>query len=256
MAPVSERPGPHAVDLTIARIDEAGERVAATAAALSDEQMREPSLLPGWSRGHVLTHIARNADGLGNLLTWARTGTETPQYASSQARDEAIEAGAGRPAGELVEDVISSAAAFVTQARELPEDAWTAEVRGMRGPSHPAWYTLQRRLTEVEIHHVDVAGGYTTADWPDWFLATMTYEVIGQMSANPQAPSAVLTDISSGRQYLLRPAGPGAAGPEADADGLAISGPGYELLAWLLGRADGTGLTADPDGPLPGLPPY
>ncbi len=247
MAPVSERPGPHAVDQTISRIEEAGERVAATAAALSDEQMREPSLLPGWSRGHVLTHIARNADGLRNLLTWARTGVETPQYASAGARDEEIEAGAGRAAGELVEDVIRSSAAFVTLARELSEDAWTAEVRGSRGPSHPAWYTLQRRLTEVEIHHVDVAGGYTTADWPDWFLATMTYEVIGQMSANPEAPSAVLTDTTSGRQYLLPPAG---------TSGLAISGPGHELLAWLLGRGDGASLAADPEGPLPGIPPY
>ena len=251
MAPVSERPGPHAVDLTISRIEEAGERVAATAAALSDEQMREPSLLPGWSRGHVLTHIARNADGLGNLLTWASTGIETPQYASQQARDEEIEAGAGRPAADLIEDVTRSSAAFVTLARELPPEAWAAEVRGLRGPSHPAWYTLQRRLTEVEIHHVDVAAGYTAADWPDWFLATMTYEVIGQMSANPAAPSAVLTDTASGRQYLLRPGGRG-----ADDGGLAISGPGHDLLAWLLGRGDGAALTADPDGPLPGLPPY
>lgn len=251
MTPVSEHPGPHSVDLTISRIAGADARVAATAAALSEEQMREPSLLPGWSRGHVLTHIARNADGLGNLLTWARTGTETPQYASSQARDEAIEAGAGRPAAELVEDVVASSAAFVAAARELSDEQWTAEVRGMRGPPHPAWYTLQRRLTEVEIHHVDLAGGYTAADWPDWFLATMTYEVIGQMSANPDAPSAVLTDTTSGRQYLLPPAGPG-----ADTAALAISGPGHELLAWLLGRGDGAGLTADPDGPLPGLPPY
>lgn len=251
MASVSERPGPHAVDLTISRIEEADARVAATASALSDEQLREPSLLPGWSRGHVLTHIARNADGLGNLLTWARTGVETPQYASQQARDEAIEAGAGRPCTELVEDVISSSAAFVTLARELPEDAWTAEVRGMRGPSYPAWYTLQRRLTEVQIHHVDVAGDYTPSDWPDWFLATMTYEVTGQLSADPQAPSAVLTDTTSGRQYLLPPAGPG-----TGAGAPAISGPGHELLAWLLGRGDGAGLTADPDGPLPALPPY
>lgn len=248
---MSERPGPHAVDLTISRITEADARVAATAAALSDEQMREPSLLPGWTRGHVLTHIARNADGLGNLLTWARTGTETPQYASREARDEEIEAGAGRPAAELVEDVVSSSAAFVALARELPAQAWTAEVRGMRGPAHPAWFTLQRRLTEVEIHHVDIAGAYTAADWPDWFLATMTYEVIGQMSAKPEAPSAVLTDTTSGRQYLLPPSGP----PE-NAGELAISGPGHELLAWLLGRGDGAALTADPDGPLPSLPPY
>jgi hypothetical protein len=30
---------------------------------LSDVQVAGPSLLPGWTRGHVLTHLARNAEG-------------------------------------------------------------------------------------------------------------------------------------------------------------------------------------------------
>src|SRR5262245_1123799 len=69
-----------------ARIGEATGRLVTTAAALTDAQTREPSLLPGWTRGHVLTHIARNADGLANLLGWARTGRETPMYASADSR--------------------------------------------------------------------------------------------------------------------------------------------------------------------------
>ena len=68
MAFVGQSAGEHSVDLTIGRIDEAVARLLASAAALSDEQLRGPSLLPGWSRGHVLSHIARNADGLSNLL--------------------------------------------------------------------------------------------------------------------------------------------------------------------------------------------
>ena len=58
------------------RLAASTERLLASAAALSDAQLREPSPLPGWSRGHVLSHIARNADGLRNLLIWARTGIE------------------------------------------------------------------------------------------------------------------------------------------------------------------------------------
>src|SRR5215469_5344155 len=80
------------------RVDVASARVLATAARISDQQAREPSSLPGWSRGHVLTHLARNADGLRNLLIWARTGVETPQYLSAEARDTAIEAGSARTA--------------------------------------------------------------------------------------------------------------------------------------------------------------
>jgi maleylpyruvate isomerase len=29
-----------------------------------EADVRAPSLLPGWTRGHVLSHIARNADGI------------------------------------------------------------------------------------------------------------------------------------------------------------------------------------------------
>ena len=106
----------------LARIQEATGRLAVTAAALTDAQAREPSRLPGWSRGHVLTHIARNADGLGNLLVWARTGVETPQYPSVQAREDGIEAGARRPAAELAADVTRSATGFAEEAARVPAD--------------------------------------------------------------------------------------------------------------------------------------
>src|SRR5215472_17296509 len=56
---------------SMASIGEATDRLLASAATLTDAAAREPSLLPGWTRGHVLTHVARNADGLGNLLRWA-----------------------------------------------------------------------------------------------------------------------------------------------------------------------------------------
>jgi hypothetical protein len=56
------------------RVDEATARLTATAAGLTDSDVREPALLPGWSRGPVPTHTARNADGLRNLLAWARPG--------------------------------------------------------------------------------------------------------------------------------------------------------------------------------------
>src|SRR6266704_5264440 len=85
----------HALDRRAA----ATERLLGSAAALSDTQAREPSLLPGWTRGHVLTHIARNADGMVNLLHWARTGTQTPMYASPESRAADIEAGAGAARG-------------------------------------------------------------------------------------------------------------------------------------------------------------
>src|ERR1700733_9187275 len=49
-------PAAAAAELTDA-VAAATQRLHDTATALSDEQVRAPSVLPGWSRGHVLTHI-------------------------------------------------------------------------------------------------------------------------------------------------------------------------------------------------------
>jgi maleylpyruvate isomerase len=247
MACVSQPPGPHWVDQTISRIAEADSRLIASASALSDDQLREPSLLPGWSRGHVLTHVARNAGGLANLLTWARTGIETPQYASFEARNAQIEDGSGRPAAEIIADVSRSSQEFIALAGEMPGQGWLAEVRAMRGPAHPAWYALCRRLIEVEVHHVDLAAGYAPEDWPAWFIADMLDDVVRRLADEPNSLSAVLTDTVTGRQLILSPD----AAPE-----LAVSGPGHLLLAWLIGRDDGAGLSIDPSGPLPEVPPF
>src|SRR5215471_18446290 len=141
------------VSHSLDRLAAATDRLVVTANAVSDAQAREPSLLPGWSRGHVLTHIARNADGMINLLSWARTGTETPMYASAESRGADIEAGAGRPAADLAADVRESAASFAAAAGGMPGEAWTVQVRALAGPGFPALGVLGRRLSEVEIHH-------------------------------------------------------------------------------------------------------
>ena len=164
----------------------------ATATALSDAQAREPSLLPGWSRGHVLTHIARNADGLGNLLRWARTGTQTPMYASAESRAADIEAGAGRPAADLAADVRESAAAFAAEAASMPDDAWTAQVRALNGPPFPALGVLDRRLSEVEIHHVDLAAGYSPGDWPEDFLGEALPRVAESFAGRDDTPRCLV----------------------------------------------------------------
>src|SRR5580704_17394201 len=90
------------------RLAVATRALAATTANISEAQAREPSLLPGWTRGHVLIHIARNADSLRNLLIWAGTGVETPQYSSLEEREAGITAGADKPAADLRADIAES----------------------------------------------------------------------------------------------------------------------------------------------------
>jgi maleylpyruvate isomerase len=230
-----------------ASVAAATSRLRESAARLDDRQAREPSKLPGWSRGHLLTHLARNADGLRNLLTWARTGVETPQYRAAAEREEAIAAGAGRPAAELLADLDASAAALDAEVARMPPAAWSAEVRGIRGPPHPAWYTLWRRLSEVEIHHVDLAVGYGPTDWPADFAVYCLRRGAGAFTG-ADSPAVLLRCSDVALEARI--------GPAAMEPAVTVSGPARPMLAWLLGRGDGTGLTADPPGPLPPLPPW
>jgi len=229
------------------RVEIATARVLATAATITYQQAREPSLLPCWSRGHVLTHLARNADGLRNLLIWARTGVVTPQYPSVQVRNEEIEAGAGRPTGELAADIADSAAALAAESASLSDANWAAEVQGIRGAAHPAWFTLWRRLSELEIHHVDLDAGYRPADWPVDFARECLQRATGDF-AGPDSPAAVLAATDDGSEHRI-----GLAGETAT---VTIAGPSHALLAWLIGRSDGDRLIATPAGPLPAVPPW
>ena len=83
----------------------AHQRLLGTLENLTDDQCREDSLLPNWSRGHVLTHLARNADSHVTLLQAAVRGEVGEQYASAEQRNGDIERGAIRSAEELVMDL-------------------------------------------------------------------------------------------------------------------------------------------------------
>ncbi|MGK5555325.1 maleylpyruvate isomerase family mycothiol-dependent enzyme [Actinomadura kijaniata] len=224
------------------------ERILATLAGLTDAGLREPSALPGWTRGHVTTHIARNADSLWNLLEWARTGREIPQYPSLAARNAALEAGAGRGVAEQAADLRESAARFVEQARALPEEAAPVRVRAMAGWEHPAWYAVHRRWHEVEAHHVDLAAGYGPADWPDAYVRWALRETLDGLAGMPPGERGALAgyrlvSTDSGDRVALGD------GPEA-------TGSSRALLAWLSGRSRGAGVVVRGEGTPPVPPPW
>jgi maleylpyruvate isomerase len=197
----------------------------------------------------VLTHVARNADGMVNLLHWARTGTQTPMYTSAQSRAADIEAGAGRPAAGLAADVRDSAAGFAAEAASMPDDAWTAQVRALNGPPFPALGVLERRLSEVEIHHVDVAAGYSPGDWPEDFVSEALPRVAESFAGRDDMPPCVAWADGAKDSFRL---GPEQAGPPS----AIIRGQPADLLAWLLGRDDGARLTLARGDALPELPPW
>src|SRR5271154_2402875 len=97
-------------DQTLNWMHDGTERLLAQGAGLPDDALSAPTALPGWTRAYLLSHIAANADALRNLVHWARTGEERRMYASAQAREAGIAAGAELPAVGLRARVSSSAA--------------------------------------------------------------------------------------------------------------------------------------------------
>src|ERR1700759_768261 len=152
------------------QLDFATQRLLSTARIIDEADLAAPSLLPGWASGPSLAPPARGADAPRNLMVGVRTGTARAPYASPAARTSDIERGATQPRTVLVEDVADAAKAFRTVSRQLPDEAWSAEVDWVPGlEPFPATEILVRRLVEVELRHVDLGAGYTAADWPDSF---------------------------------------------------------------------------------------
>ena len=111
----------------------ATQRLLGDTISVSDEDWRAPSRLPEWSRGHVATHLARQADGIVRLTEWARTGERQDMYASAEQRAADIEEGSGRSGLELQIDLDTSAGRLGNAFDALDEaEAWDAvvELRG------------------------------------------------------------------------------------------------------------------------------
>jgi maleylpyruvate isomerase len=207
----------------------------------------------------VLAHLARNADALLNLLTGARTGETIPMYASPEARDRDIEAGAKRTLAEHLTDLRASAARFDAAAAAMPDAAWSVIAPHRLGPL-PVAEVPGKRRKEVEYHHVDLGlpDAYSPADWPATWATEELARVAAQFAGNPEVPSILLLPEGG------KPLGTGRPKPELSRNNeYTVSGSPGALLAWMSGRADGAGLevirfcfpATDPATALPTLPP-
>jgi maleylpyruvate isomerase len=212
-------------------------------ADLSDEQAREPSLLPDWTRGHVLAHLALNAKALGNLVAWATTGVETPMYASREQRNADIEAGSGRPAAELVRDVTDTHEQLLAAMSQVPDAGWETQVRwGKDGRQSPARLIPKLRRVEVEVHHVDLDLDYTLAHLPPDLVLSLLARTAKDLSERNDLPGFVLVGNDNEGRWVV-----GGGGAE-------ITGTPPSLLGWVLGRTHGIGIHSDE--PLPVLGPW
>jgi maleylpyruvate isomerase len=216
----------------------------------------QPSLLPGWTRGHVLTHLARNADAMVRTLAATAVGDQVPMYDGEDAREAEIRAGAGRPAAELAADVIDSAGRLSGTWARLDDAGWDRAAVARTGPL-PARRLIGMRWREVEIHRIDLADGYGPGDWPASFVAPLLPSLLDPERLGPRLPAGVTVEVvntDSGQRWLVGEDVPPPVGTERSARAAAaraglraavrsaapaptrVVGPSWALVGWLIGR--------------------
>lgn len=212
-------------------------------AELKDAEFSEPSLLPGWTRAHLVAHVAQNARGVARLTRWAATGVETLMYEPGQ-RDAELEHGGSLPAAEL-RDLSDEGIAHLNAAwRGLPADAWTHEVKNGVGSPVPASVTPWMRAREVWLHALDLNNGATVNDLPAEFNDRLLPEIVALWKTRgDEVPSLVLR--ASDRTDVVLPL-------EAEATNELV-GPAAQLLGWVTGRGH-AGLALSSGGEIPVAP--
>jgi maleylpyruvate isomerase len=215
-------------------VREATDRLLTAAAGLDNAALAGPSRLPGWTRGHVLAHISRNADALVNVLEGR------PMYVTGEARDADIERDAPRALSEQLDDLRATAARF-QDAGAAPGN-WERTVELRNGVTDRAARVPFRRLVEVELHHVDLGVGYELEDLPKEFTERETAFLADRWSGRADVPPTRV--VTGGGEWRT-------GGTEGTP--VTVSGSPADVLGWLSGRRAGTGLESA-GGPLPVLP--
>lgn len=225
----------------LALLDTETARLLATVTDLDQPDLARDTLCRGWTVAHVLTHLARNADALLNLVRWAADGRERAAYPSEAERDAAIAEGAQRPLDEIIEDLRVTAERFRQEADVLTGEAGEAVVRSRTGTPVTGTQVIAMRVLEVVFHHVDLGLGYTFDDAdPAWVLRTLQRGV-RQWEAAGEAPGLTLSIEGTDPLSLG-----GGGGPE-------VRGTAGQMLLWIARGVD-DGLRADVALPAP--PPW
>ena len=198
----------------------ATQRLLGDTIAISESDWLGPTALPGWTRAHVATHLARNADVLRRYL--ARLSSMPELERDDIVQD--LEAGSRRTPLEIQIDLDTSSGLLNDAFDKVSPETWATPLRGgLDGLTASDLPTL--RLNEVVLHHVDLDCGFVFSDIDprvaELLLAWNLYRRV-DLVAGP----GIAVTTSTG--HVLR-AGSGPCVAE-------VTGTDANLLGWLTGR--------------------
>lgn len=230
----------------LARVDRETADLLTTVATMTVGDLAEPARCVGWTRAHVIGHLARNADSLVNLATWAITGVPTPQYPSAEQRAADIQRSAAQSLAELQADLTASAQRCREALAALAGELTSPKVTLRSGVTCSAYELPTRRVNELVIHHFDLRAKWSLRDASPQSLLGVLQHSIAWLAQHPDAPSMVLR-ADEGEEYVLH---------DERATGqpvVTVRGSRAGLVAWL---TRGVNAHVRADTTLPELPDW
>jgi maleylpyruvate isomerase len=223
-------------------LDASSQALTRTVDAMTPDDLAAPSLLPGWTRAHVVAHVALNGLSLARVINGAVHGHPVAMYESDEQRDADIEELAAAEPSELRERHLAATTEFADAVALMDASHWSGRIdRLPGGPAWPMVTVVPTRRREVEIHHADLGTSYSQDDWSEDFTAELL-DAVTVDHASAGAFQVRATDL--GRDWFVG----GEGGPT-------VMGTGSDLGWWLTGRGQGEGLVCDA-GELPRLGPW
>jgi len=216
---------PADIATALLRGQEATQALLGDTIAITDEAWQMPSRLPGWTRAHVATHIARQADGMTRVLGQIKNNQPTSLYDSEETLNDAIERGSERSAMDLQVDLDSSAGRLHEASSRLKRLPPSRPISLTPNLTVPLGDLPIVRLNHLVLHHIDLDIGFTyeaiEATVASWLLA---YNA-ARIGRNPAYPSIRLTGDSGVTAVIGRGGRP-----------RVVNGADNLLLGWLTGR--------------------
>lgn len=236
---MSDTPAP-VDDAVVDALHDATRRLVRSVDSLDDEGWRAPSLLPGWSRAHLVAHLVLNAEGLAGALEGVRAGEPVPVYVSPEARDHDIEELSADEVHPVRDRLLASTSRFADAVAAMDEEHWRERIERVPGGiTFAAAAVPAMRWREVEIHHADLLVGYSHREWPVAFAEAALGAMTGRLRDLSPGFRLVLTDVGGTREV-------GSVGTDVPV----VRGTVADAAWWLSGRGDGTGMTSE-GGELP-----
>ena len=217
--------------LALDLLGDAAQRLTRTVDGFHGDDWRTASLLPGWTRAHVVAHLALNAEGVTRVIR-ALVGDEPSDepptmYDSDERRDSDILDLGERDPGEIRDRLLGGTTVLHDAFAAVPEDGWGGRVeRTPGGRSLPVSALPSMRVREIEIHHVDLGADYTTAGWPEPFSVLLLDAMTKRL--RPDDPFEV-KPLDSERTWVV-------GRTDSEYPVPIVTGPAADLGWWLTGR--------------------